>query len=451
MRGRSLADVLAERRLPVPEVLRIAGQILDGIVKAHEAGLVHRDLKPDNVMITDEGAIKVLDFGVAKPLSHAVPAEALEVAETVTHASTGMRVVGTPSYMSPEQARGEEVDQRSDVFSFGVVLYEMLTGKRPFIGTTAADVIAAILRDEPAPVSSVSPEVPPALARIVERCLAKEPGGRYGDCRSLADNLARALDEGQEAKPKAPRRRLRGVWAIGAAAALAAACGGALLLRPKAPVAVSAPSASAPVASASAAPRATAITEQPVPSSKEPAAIAAYAGGLQALRDANWGLAREDLRRALALDPSLAAAHLRLAILLEPMQGRAELERAFQGRASLGARDQAVLQAVEPRIARDPPDNALAAERLHEVAKRYPLDAEIFGLLEFYEADPAAKLAAATRATELDPLYADAWQGRSTALGALGRMERVARGGRPVRRDLPHLRGLPRGARHGVQ
>jgi eukaryotic-like serine/threonine-protein kinase len=172
-----------------------------------------------------------------------------------------------------------------------------------------------------------------------------------------------------------------------------------------------------------AAPMATAITDLPLPESKSPEAVGAYGAGLQAFRDANWGLAREDWRRAIALDPSLAVAHLRLALGLDRIECRAELERAVQGRASLSDRDKALLYAIEPFIARDPPDAPLGLERLRAATKRYPLDAELYKTLAHYEADPDAKLEAATRATELDPLYADAWQARSASLAVLGRMD----------------------------
>jgi serine/threonine-protein kinase len=248
-------------------------------------------------MLTDEGAIKVLDFGLAKLVEKVVPECVAGLEAPVTHATTEGRFVGTPNYVSPEQARGQAVDQRSDLFSFGVMLYEMLAGQHPFEGRAALDVMMAIVGDEPPPVSKLNPEVSPELSRIVQRCLAKEAGERYDDCRSLAGDLDRVLATGAKATPtKAARWRPRLAWALGTVAAIALAGAGAGRLRPKVPSVALAPSASA------LAPAATAITDLPLPASKSPEAVTAYAAALQALRDANWGRARADLRRALTLD-----------------------------------------------------------------------------------------------------------------------------------------------------
>src|SRR5262249_11123006 len=143
--GKSLAAMLAERPLSMAEALDLARQILRGIESAHEAGFIHRDLKPDNVLVTPEGTAKVLDFSLAKAR------ERERSAEAVTQVTEEGRLLGTPGYMSPEQARGKEVDPRTDIFSFGIMFHEMLTGKRPFEGATNADVLTALLRDEPLP------------------------------------------------------------------------------------------------------------------------------------------------------------------------------------------------------------------------------------------------------------------------------------------------------------
>jgi TolB-like protein len=176
LEGESLKERLDRGSLTQPEALRIAGEIARGLAAAHEKGIVHRDLKPGNVFLTRDGTVKILDFGLAK----LVPTVPSEEAETLTQAPTATTqlggVLGTVAYMAPEQARGKAVDQRADVFAFGVVLYEMLTGERPFRGATGTDVVAAILKDEPAPLPA---NVPQSVTAVVTRCLAKDPDRRY--------------------------------------------------------------------------------------------------------------------------------------------------------------------------------------------------------------------------------------------------------------------------------
>jgi serine/threonine protein kinase/tetratricopeptide (TPR) repeat protein len=176
LEGESLKARIGRGAIPVVEAVGIAAQVAHGLAAAHGKNIVHRDLKPENVFLTAEGTVKILDFGLAKLVESVPPGEA----DTLTHAPTGAteagRVLGTVAYMAPEQARGMPVDQRADVFAFGVVLYEMLSGQRPFRGATATDTLAAIIKDEPAPLPAT---VPPQLAAVVERCLAKEPAHRY--------------------------------------------------------------------------------------------------------------------------------------------------------------------------------------------------------------------------------------------------------------------------------
>jgi serine/threonine protein kinase/tetratricopeptide (TPR) repeat protein len=177
-------------RLAVTEVVGLARQMASGLAAAHEAGIVHRDLKPENVMIRPDGLVKLLDFGLAKTIvAPGQPGEGSAL-ETLARTSAGT-VVGTVAYMSPEQARGLEVDARSDIFSLGTVLYEMLAGRAPFAGPSQADVMVAILDRAPAPLDSDRPDTPPGLRAVVARCLEKDPARRY---RSGRDLLA-ALDE----------------------------------------------------------------------------------------------------------------------------------------------------------------------------------------------------------------------------------------------------------------
>lgn len=174
-----------QQRIEPPEAIDIALQIAAALSAAHEAGITHRDIKPENVMIRRDGIVKVLDFGLAKLTEPSSPAVDTQ-SPTAPGGSTETGVVmGTPRYMSPEQARGEKVDARTDIFSLGVMLYEMITGRAPFAGATTSEVIAAILRDEPAPLA----EAPPELERIISRVLRKDRAERYQTAKALLDEL----------------------------------------------------------------------------------------------------------------------------------------------------------------------------------------------------------------------------------------------------------------------
>jgi serine/threonine protein kinase/tetratricopeptide (TPR) repeat protein len=175
--GDTLKDKIARGPLQVSEVLDYAVQLADGLAMAHGAGIVHCDIKPANVMVTDRGQVKILDFGVARSNDTGLT-------------GTGTRI-GTVAYMSPEQTCGEDVDQRTDLWSTGVVIYEMLTGIHPFSGDAEDTVIYGIRNDEPAPVESLRPNIPPALAHVVHRCLAKARDQRYSDAAALVTNLRR--------------------------------------------------------------------------------------------------------------------------------------------------------------------------------------------------------------------------------------------------------------------
>src|SRR5512134_178051 len=194
--GRTLRELVASGPLSGKRAVAIAAQAADALAKAHTAGIVHRDLKPENVMVSRDGFVKILDFGLAKltaPVSGAV-----SHAATAVDATRPGSLLGTVGYMSPEQARGGEVDFRSDQFSFGSILYEIASGRRAFHGDSAPETMAAIIREEPESLARVAASAPPPYRWIVERCLQKDPDDRYASTRDLARELADLRDHFSE-------------------------------------------------------------------------------------------------------------------------------------------------------------------------------------------------------------------------------------------------------------
>jgi pimeloyl-ACP methyl ester carboxylesterase len=199
LEGVTLRDRLREGRLPIDRAVEVAAAVLSGLAAAHDLGVVHRDLKPENLFLSSGGPPKVLDFGLAKRL----PAMGDPTQHTRTQAGV---VMGTASYMSPEQVRGEEVDARADVFSFGAVLWEMLTGRQAFSAPTPVEAMHRILREEPAPLDECVPGVPPPIAAFVEKCLAKSRDDRFPSGGAAAQALATARAPGASEEPvRAPR------------------------------------------------------------------------------------------------------------------------------------------------------------------------------------------------------------------------------------------------------
>jgi eukaryotic-like serine/threonine-protein kinase len=220
IRGESLRDLVGRGPLTFKRLIPLATGIADGLAAAHDAGIVHRDLKPENIMITEDGTPKVLDFGLVK----GSPGLRNSDATTEMRVSRSGMIMGTASYMSPEQARGDDLDFRTDQFSFGLILHEMVTGRHPFARPTAAEMLTAIMKEDPPPLPSGTPE---PVAEIVERCLARERGQRYGSTADLAHDLSRAGSRPQRTPAVSPMRTVRWWWLlpllliIGTAAVLA--------------------------------------------------------------------------------------------------------------------------------------------------------------------------------------------------------------------------------------
>ena len=204
LEGEPLQSVLAGGRLSTRRAIGFAIQLAQGLAAAHEKGIVHRDLKPANVFVTTDGRVKILDFGLAKCLHGDVSPVASGLSSTT--ATEPGAVLGTLGYMAPEQLRGKSADARSDIFSFGAILYEMLSGKRAFRGDSAADTVSAVLRDDPPDLSVTDRTISPGLERIVRHCLEKDPEQRFQSARDLAFDLEALTNSfDTTAKPSAPQ------------------------------------------------------------------------------------------------------------------------------------------------------------------------------------------------------------------------------------------------------
>ena len=380
--GKTLRDTLAEGKATIEDKLAWLAQIAEALSCAHHAGIVHRDIKPDNVIIRTDGVAQVLDFGVAKDTGSFVDAHA----PTVDSPRAGVatlegRIVGTPPYMSPEQLTGSDVDARSDQFSWAVTAYETLAGVSPWENVEATDIGHAIQHATPPPLVELCAGVPLEIVHAVSKAMAKEPSRRFASMREVAAVLAPHAQRREESRPAgtspapgnvdvlalaptidagAPpkKRRMARRWmmVLGVVVALGAAVTASAFLRAARP---------------SAGP--------PSPSRGDPHALGSFAAGMQALRDANYHQARVNFRAAVASDDSVAAAHLRLAYILAfdaPLEARASYRRARELRGDLDARDQALLEACEP-LERDPASLREWERSLRRLREDYAGDAEI--------------------------------------------------------------------------
>ena len=412
--GESLRERLTRSgALPLNEALPIARGIARALAAAHAKGIVHRDLKPENVMLDAEGVPKVLDFGLAKFDELATPPrEVLERQSTPAVLTEEGHVLGTPAYMSPEQAQGRAVDVRSDVFSFGIVLFEMLAGERPFKGESGMGMAIAIARDQPIDLARLKPGLPVWAVTLVATCLTKAPADRYASGRELCEAL-----EGAGAQPAAKLRRGSRVWRAYAVVVVvvlvtAVAAASAIHQRSAASSTTTADAASS-VDQDSGASRPRSLMSYPPPQTKNPEAAEAYASAMHDLRDLTAFSAQSDLVRAVKLDPTFAAAYLRL---LWPWYqtgfSRADAQKQYslaqQYRGALDGRERALLDVAEA-FTHDPVDWKEAAARLRAVLAQYPDDVET--LTELADVLSSAGELEASRAIfervlRIDPDYA---------------------------------------------
>ena len=304
--GESLRQRISRGPLPPGELLRMAAQISTALMAAHTAGIVHRDLKPENIMITPDGRPKILDFGLARRIAQRTAAGDSTVTQTT--ATQPGTVMGTAGYMSPEQICGEEVDGRSDIFSMGVVLYEMATGARAFQGRSSIEMMSAILKDDPPHLPA---KLQQGLDQVIRRCLEKSPARRFQDAAALSA----ALEALQARATKGQGSRV--AWIALSAVAVAALAGGAALWqsskKPPQPPPVSVKMVAVPQAAVPAPPLV------PVPPKVAPPSAAndspyqqAYEQGMLLLSQRNWAQAADRLSEATRLRPDSAPARLGL-------------------------------------------------------------------------------------------------------------------------------------------
>lgn len=438
--GRPLSDFVGADEVGWSSKLDWLVAVAKALAAAHRAGLVHRDVKPDNVMLRDDGLVKVLDFGIAQ-LSEAadVPEQAIEDAPTwedvvsdqarftqeIGRLTQEGAIVGTPAYMAPEQLLSLPLDGRADQFSWAVMAYELFAGVPPWPSENLSALVAAVVRQPVPAVPDASGLVPQAVHEVILRALSKDPDERFADMDALLAALLTPMAASTPPPANASRRpevpasnrslSSRGpVTFVLALLSVAAVVVFTWSRRPGPPVSVP--------PSVSAAPSAVAITDSPLPPTTSDEARRSYVAALQALRDGAGDTATRHLEQAVAADPDLAAAHLRLAYSHQSRieRARAHYRKAEELRGQLSEVEQSLLLALEPLIREEPADYAAARVRFDEALARFPGNAEIALQRAMVIADLRQAVEALERALQIDPAFARAWWLHGQRLAYLG-------------------------------
>ncbi|HEX8847634.1 MAG TPA: tetratricopeptide repeat protein [Pyrinomonadaceae bacterium] len=406
IRGESLADLMHTDSLTIRRAVEIIMGVAEALTEAHEHGIIHRDVKPSNVLINERGEVKVLDFGLAKQLTdesiHSTDSDARTLLTTRTRSGA---VIGTPLYLSPEQAKGVEIDGRADIFALGALLYECVAGRPAFMGHGVLEIAGQVLHVDPPPPSTTNASVPPALDRVTMKALAKKPEERYQSARDMIEDLREVLDELDE----------EGAYPIERISAQKTKQPSALttlsdsLRRPRLSLAVF----FIIVALAGLAVWAFVRWRRPAPYQPAEEAQRWYETGTAALRDGSYYQASRAFEQAISRDENYALAHARYAEALMELdyvdRARDELLRASTlapDRSSLTPIDALYLDGVTATVRRDFPR---AVEAYNEIARLKPNDPQVYvdlGRAFENNEEPKKAVESYLKATTLDPQYA---------------------------------------------